>query len=71
MREVMDDFMRIMAEVAVRKPAAKFVVPEPITRPKVSWYQNFYEDILTAFTQSLARKRKNKITQFEAIPHGC
>jgi hypothetical protein len=52
-------------------PRSKFAIAEPITRPKLGWYQQHYNDTITAFNESFDFMRLNNVTKIVGIPQGC
>jgi len=45
--ETMEEYGRIIGESSMRNPGTKFSIVDPIWRPKLEWYQNLYDDIIT------------------------
>jgi hypothetical protein len=66
-----EKFFKIIRESATRNPETKMVIVDPIWRPKLAWYQNIFDDIVTTCKESVANMKKNNITRIEAIPEGC
>jgi hypothetical protein len=69
--ESVDNFMKIIKAAAKRNPNSKFAIAEPITRPKKIWYQQNYDNIITAFNESFGFMKLNNVTRIEGIPQGC
>ncbi len=69
--ESVDNFMKIIKAAAKRNPNSKFAIAEPITRPKKIWYQQNYDNIITAFNESFGFMKLNDVTRIEGIPQGC
>jgi hypothetical protein len=69
--ETMLEFMRIIKTTASRLPKSKFIIAEPIKRPKNESYQANFENILTAFGEGFEFAKKDNITKMEGIPEGC
>jgi hypothetical protein len=65
------NFMKIIGSAAKRLPNSKFAIAEPIQRPKREWYQQKYDDIITAFNESFDFMRLNNVTRISGIPQGC
>jgi hypothetical protein len=64
-------FNRIVKTTAMRKPKAKFVIVEPIKRPRLKWYQEMYDDINATVAESISSMRLSNLTRIEGIPEGC
>lgn len=68
---VFDEYQRIIGEAAVRNPASKFSIVDPIWRPKLEWYQGMYDDIITTNREMFVSLRLENVSRSEGIPEGC
>jgi hypothetical protein len=71
MGTAMSDVMGAIRKLAKRFPRTKFAIAEPITRPKLMWYQQHYDDTITAFNESFDFMRLNNVSKIVGIPQGC
>jgi hypothetical protein len=69
--ETLAEFMGVIKVVASCLPKSKFIIAEPIKRPKNEAYQANYEAILTAFGEGFEFAKKDNITRMEGIAEGC
>jgi hypothetical protein len=71
MGNTMTEFMKIVRNAASRLPNSKFILADPIKRPKCAPYQEHFEDILLAFGEGFDFRRMDNITRMEGIAEGC
>ena len=71
MGNTLKEFMKIVKELASRLPNSKFILADPIKRPKCVPYQSHFEDITLAFGESFDFARMDNITRAEGIAEGC
>ena len=69
--ETIESYGRIISEAAVRNPATKFSIADPIWRPNLKWYQEMFDGIITACRETIGNIRRGNVTRIEAIPEGC
>jgi sulfur carrier protein ThiS len=70
MGNTMTEFMKIVRNAASRLPNSKFILADPIKRPKCAPYQEHFEDILLAFGEGFDFRRMDNITRMEGIAEG-
>jgi len=69
--DMIDVYMRIIDEAAVKNPGTKFAIVDPIWRPKLDWYQDMYDDLISTCKESLAKLKRVNISRIETMPEGC
>ena len=69
--ETMVEYGRIIRESAMRNPATKFSIIDPIWRPKLAWYQNLYDNIIPTCKETIGYIRRVNVTQVISAPKGC
>ena len=71
MGETMDTFLKIVSAAAVRMPATKFSIVDPINRPKFKWYEKNYDAIHRTTREGIAKMRKSNLSCVDGLPLGC
>jgi hypothetical protein len=71
MGETMDTFLKIVSAAAVRMPATKFSIVDPINRPKFKWYEINYDAIWRTTREGIAKMRKTHLSCEDGLPMGC
>ena len=69
--KVMDVFMNIVQTAARRRPSTTFAIAAPIRRPKLNWYNNNYDNIITAFDEGIGKMKLKNVCKIIAMPFGC
>jgi hypothetical protein len=69
--ETLQAFTQIIKEASTRLPNTKFVLADPITRPKLAWYQEKFDTFNDAIGEGIGLLKRDNITRIEGIAQGC
>jgi len=69
--ETIESYCKIIQETANNNPRSKFFFADPIWRPKITWYQALYDDIIVTCKESFAIMKLLNVTRAEVLPEGC
>jgi hypothetical protein len=71
MGKMMNNFLGIFQATAVRMPATKFSIVDPISRPKFAWYTKNYDALRRTTREGIAKMKKANLTCVDGLPLGC